>query len=452
MMGWRRWVLSACCWCAACATWAGDASHKEAVSLQVQDADVRGVLQGLAELYPFNILMSDAVKGRVSLRLEAVPWRQAVEWVAQSQGLAWRWQGDTVWIGTPEEMVSRDTLRLQAALALEAVEPLRTQGFRLQYAKATDIVTQLLPPGDKTGAAPRMLSARGSAMAEPRSNHVFVTDTDARLQRVTALIAQVDIPVRQVMIEARIVEAEDSFGKALGVRLGAGVPDFRLGNRTQARLGPNYGSLTTVEGETPSAPFVNLPANPSSAAAATVALSLFSPAASRFLNLEISALESDGKGRIVSSPRVVTADQVKALIEQGTEFPYQTATASGATAIAFRKANLKLEVTPRITPEGHVVLDLSINKDSRGETTTSGIAINTKHVQTQVLIENGGTVVIGGIFEHVEREELHRVPGLGRLPMLGALFRSRQTVFSKSELLVFITPRVLHTHRAEVGG
>ena len=289
-------------------------------------------------------------------------------------------------------------------------------------------------------------------MAEPRSNHVFVTDTDSRLQRVAALIAQVDIPVRQVMIEARIVEAEDSFGKALGVRLGAGVPDFRVGGRTQARLGTNYGSLTPVEGGAPTAPFVNLPANPNSAAAATVALSLFSPAASRFLNLEISALEADGKGRIVSSPRVVTADQVKALIEQGTEFPYQTATASGATAIAFRKANLKLEVTPRITPEGHVVLDLSINKDSRGETTTSGIAINTKHVQTQVLIENGGTVVIGGIFEHVERQELHQVPGLGRLPVLGALFRSRQTVSSKSELLVFITPRVLHTHRAEVGG
>jgi type IV pilus assembly protein PilQ len=420
------------------------------VSLEVQDADIRGVLQGLAAVHPFNLLMSDAVKGRVSLRLSSVPWRQAVEWVAQSQGLAWRWQGDTVWIGTSEEMVARDTQRLQAALALEALEPLHTQGFRLQYAKATDIVTQLLPPGDKTGASPRMLSARGSAMAEPRSNHVFVTDTPDRLQRVAALIAQVDIPVRQVMIEARIIEADDSFGKALGVRLGAGLPDLRLGGSTLARVAPNYSALSSGPGA--SAPFVNLPANPSTAAAATVALSLFSPSASRFLNLEISALEADGKGRIVSSPRVVTADQVKALIEQGTEFPYQTATSSGATAIAFRKANLKLEVTPRITPEGHVVMDLSINKDSRGETTTSGIAINTKHVQTQVLIENGGTVVIGGIFEHIERQELHKVPGLGDWPVLGALFRSRQTVSSKSELLVFITPRVLHTQRADLGG
>ena len=214
----------------------------------------------------------------------------------------------------------------------------------------------------------------------------------------------------------------------------------------------NAQSPNTSTSYIPDSQFVNLPANPPSAQAASYALSLFSPNASRFLALEISALESDGKGRIVSSPRVVTADQVKALIEQGTEFPYQTATSSGATAIAFRKANLKLEVTPRITPEGHVVLDLSINKDSRGETTTSGIAINTKHVQTQVLIENGGTVVIGGIFEHVQREELHQVPGLGRIPLLGALFRSKQMVSSKSELLVFITPRVLQTHRAEAGG
>lgn len=449
MNHWWGVLVGGCCWGMVLATEVGP---EKPVSLQVQDADIRGVLQGLADAHPFNLLMSEAVKGRVSVRLADVSGRQAVEWVAQSQGLAWRWQGDTVWVGTQEEMVSRDTMRLQAALALEAVEPLRTQGFRLQYAKATDIVTQLLPPGDKTGTAPRMLSARGSAMAEPRSNHVFVTDTDARLQRVADLIAQVDIPVRQVMIEARIVEADDSFGKALGVRLGGGIPDVRLGGSTQARVAPTFGALSSQDGAVLGAPFVNLPANPNSAAAATVALSLFSPAASRFLNLEVSALEADGKGRIVSSPRVVTADQVKALIEQGTEFPYQTATSSGATAIAFRKANLKLEVTPRITPEGHVVLDLSINKDSRGETTTSGIAINTKHVQTQVLIENGGTVVIGGIFEHVQREELHQVPGLGRIPVLGALFRSKQMVSSKSELLVFITPRVLHSHRAEAGG
>src|SRR5690606_2003385 len=190
-------------------------------------------------------------------------------------------------------------------------------------------------------------------------------------------------------------------------------------------------------------PLVNLPALPSGAQAATSALSLFSPTASRFLALEISALESDGKGRVVSSPRVVTADQVKALIEQGTEFPYQTATSSGATAIAFRKANLKLEVTPQITPEGNIILDLDVNKDTRGETTIDGIAIDTKHVQTQVLVENGGTVVIGGIFERTERTQIRKVPLLGDLPGVGNLFKSRDMLDERSELLIFITPRVL---------
>ncbi|MCY1370918.1 Type IV pilus biogenesis and competence protein PilQ [compost metagenome] len=190
--------------------------------------------------------------------------------------------------------------------------------------------------------------------------------------------------------------------------------------------------------------FVNLPSSGAGGfAPAAFALSLFSSAANRFLNLEISALEADGRGKIVSSPRVVTADQVKALIEQGTEFPYQTATSSGATAVAFRKANLKLEVTPQITPEGSIILDVDINKDSRGETTAAGIAINTKHVQTQVLIENGGTVVIGGIFEQNETEDVTKVPLFGDIPVVGNLFKNKNKTANKSELLIFITPRTI---------
>jgi type IV pilus assembly protein PilQ len=189
---------------------------------------------------------------------------------------------------------------------------------------------------------------------------------------------------------------------------------------------------------------VNLPSRGAGGfAPAAFAVSLFSSAANRFLNLEISALEADGRGKIVSSPRVVTADQVKALIEQGTEFPYQTATASGATALSFRKANLKLEVTPQITPEGNIILDVDVNKDSRGETTAAGIAINTKHVQTQVLVENGGTVVIGGIFEMTEIDDTTKVPLLGDIPVMGALFRNKSKTANKSELLIFITPRVI---------
>jgi len=235
------------------------------------------------------------------------------------------------------------------------------------------------------------------------------------------------------------------------VRLGGGVRDFSAGsangNPVRGNFGSNYGAVTTGPSLT-SAPFVNLPALPPSGQAASYALSLFSPNASRFLALEISALESDGKGRVVSSPRVVTADQVKALIEQGTEFPYQTATSSGATAIAFRKANLKLEVTPQITPEGNIILDLDVNKDTRGETTSEGIAIDTKHVQTQVLVENGGTVVIGGIFELTETNDESRIPVLGEVPVLGALFRNRERVANKTEMLVFITPKMITDRNA----
>ena len=267
-----------------------------------------------------------------------------------------------------------------------------------------------------------------------------------------------DIAVRQVLIEARIVEASDSFGKSLGVRLGGsdlrgvkgGDAGYGVGGNNRVALGGTYNAVSATTRETSGSldtnntTFVNLPAlgvggyNP-----ATFAISLFSSAANRFLNLELQALEADGKGKLVSSPRIVTADQTKALIEQGTEFPYQQATSSGATSVAFRKANLKLEVTPQITPEGSIILDLDINKDSRGETTAAGIAINTKHIKTQVLVENGGTVVIGGIFELTESDTESKVPVLGDIPGFGNLFKSKTRNTSKSELLVFITPKMI---------
>jgi type IV pilus assembly protein PilQ len=312
-------------------------------------------------------------------------------------------------------------------------------------------------------------------IAEVRTNQLFVTDIASKLEQVQALIAKVDVPVRQVLIEARIVEADDTFGRALGVKLGGndlrglqgGVPGYSVGGGNYLTFGNNYSSLATQTGQgiasgqggssqggagTFSDPtFVSLPANTTTigTAAATFALSLFSPSANRFLNLELSALEADGKGKLVSSPRIVTADQTKALIEQGTEFPYQQATASGATAVAFRRATLKLEVTPQITPEGNIILDLDVSKDSRGETTTAGIAINTKHIRTQVLVENGGTVVIGGIFELTETENEARVPVLGELPGVGVLFRNRQRTANKQEMLVFITPKMITDRVAE---
>ncbi|WP_157084921.1 type IV pilus secretin PilQ [Hydrogenophaga palleronii] len=430
----------------------GQGYNGEKLSLNFQNIEVRSLLQVIADFTNFNIVTSDSVTGAVTLRLKDVPWDQALDIILQAKGLGMRKSGNVLWIAPKDEIAAREKQELESKVSTESLETLRTQGFQMNYAKAADIAAQLTSAGSGgtgsggSGTNARILSPRGSVISEPRTNQLFVTDIPSRLEQVQDLISKLDIPIRQVMIEARIVEADDTFGKSLGVRLGGGATGFSVGsangNPIRGNFGSTYGAVTTSPTLT-SAPFVNLPANPSNAQAASYALALFNPSMSRFLSLEISALESDGKGRIVSSPRVVTADQVKALIEQGTEFPYQTATSSGATAIAFRKANLKLEVTPQITPEGNIILDLDINKDSRGESTPDGIAINTKHVQTQVLVENGGTVVIGGIFEQTERDEVNKVPLLGDIPAVGNLFKSRNRIANKSELLIFITPRVL---------
>jgi type IV pilus assembly protein PilQ len=298
-------------------------------------------------------------------------------------------------------------------------------------------------------------------LAEARTNQIFVSDVPSRLAQVAELIQKLDVPVRQVLIEARIVEATDTFGKSLGVKLGGGAfnshnaigpnPIVTPAVTTGTPFGTIVTSAATATQTVTSSNFVNLPSTGVSGngnAPGTFAISLFNATFSRMLNLEISALEADGKGKVVSSPRVVTADQTKALIEQGTELPYQVATSSGATSIAFRKANLKLEVTPQITPEGNIILSLDVNKDTVGQATTAGFAINTKHVQTEVLVENGGTVVIGGIFELTETNDESRIPVLGEVPYVGALFRTRTRVANKTEMLVFITPKMITDRNA----
>jgi type IV pilus assembly protein PilQ len=344
---------------------------------------------------------------------------------------------------------------LESIAAVQGLEPLRTQSFQINYAKATELATQLSAAGSGAGAA-RILSARGSVIAEPRTNQLFVTDIPSKLEQVQQLISKLDIAVRQVLIEARIVEASDTFGKSLGVRLGGsdlraqngGDGGYSIGGENRVAFGNTLSDVVAASGASGSVAaagsMVNLPAvGQGGYGAATFAVSLFSAAANRFLNLEISALEADGKGKVVSSPRVVTADQVKAIIEQGTELPYQVASSSGATSLAFRKANLKLEVTPQITPEGNVILELDVTKDTVGQSTSAGFAINTKHIKTQVLVENGGTVVIGGIFEETVSENETKVPFFGDLPVLGYLFKSKGKVSNKQEMLVFITPKAL---------
>lgn len=417
----------------------------EKLSLNFQNIEVRSLLQVIADFTSFNVVTSDSVSGSVTLRLKDVPWDQALDIILQAKGLDKRKNGNVLWIAPKDEIAAREKQTLEALASTESLESLRTQGFQMNYAKAADIAAQLTASAANSGGSgntARILSSRGSVISEPRTNQLFVTDIPSRLDQVQTLISKLDIPIRQVLIEARIVEADDRFGRSLGVRLGGSNLGDIGGGRNRIGFGSTYSAAAPGVGN---GTFVNLPSSGQSGfPAATFAVSLFDAFnTSRFLNLEISALEADGRGKIVSSPRVVTADQVKALIEQGTEFPYQTATSSGATAVAFRKANLKLEVTPQITPEGSIILDVSVNKDSRGETTDQGIAINTKRVETQVLVENGGTVVIGGIFELAESEDVSKVPMLGDIPVVGNLFKNKRRISNKSELLIFITPRVI---------
>ncbi|MDF1483764.1 type IV pilus secretin PilQ [Ramlibacter sp. H39-3-26] len=433
----------------------------EKLSLNFQNIDVRSLLQVIADFTNFNIITSDSVNGALTLRLKDVPWDQALQIIMDAKGLGMKKTGTVLWIAPKDEIDARTKKDYEAAIAIEKLEPLRTQSFQLNYAKAGDMIKQLNgtgtgQSGGSSGTNARFLSDRGTVIAEPRTNQLFVSDTATKLEEIRQLLAKLDVPVRQVLIEARIVEASDTFGRSLGVRLGGtdlraqngGDAGYRVSGNNRIAFGTSYSNAIATSGAggtvNTAGSFVNLPAvSQGGADPASFAVSIFNSAANRFLNLEISALEADGKGRIVSSPRVITADQTKALIEQGTEFPYQQATSSGATSIAFRKANLKLEVTPQITPEGNIILDLDINKDSKGEETTQGVAINTKHIQTQVLVENGGTVVIGGIFELTESENENKVPLLGDIPAVGNLFKSRSRSSNKQEMLVFITPKMI---------
>jgi len=414
----------------------------EKMSLNFQHIELRALLQVIADFTRINIIASDAVSGATTVRLINVPWDQALDIVLQTKGMSSRRLGNVIWVAPKDEWLQREKQALENQNTLQALAPLQHLAITLQYAKAGDVAQRLNPA---TPGSARWLSSRGVLLAEPRTNQLFITDVPAQTRIIQTLIAKLDVPVRQVMIEARIVEADDQFGKSLGVRLGGGfaAPVSVQGAPLLANVGGtvNPTSVGVVGGN-----MVNLPAGAAGQTLntpASVAVSLFNAAADKFLNLEISALEADGKGKVVSSPRVVTADQTKALIEQGTELPYQLATASGATAVSFRKANLKLEVTPQITPDGRLILDVDVNKDSVGTLTPSGYSINTKHVKTQVLVENGGTVVIGGIFEQSDKDDEARVPALGEVPILGWLFKNQQRVSRKTELLVFITPRVI---------
>ncbi len=453
----------------------------EKITFNFQNVEVRAALQAIADISGLNIITSDSVSGNLTMHLKEVPWDQALDVVLRAKGLDMRKNGTVLWIAPKEELLSKEKLELQQKADIAELEPLKSEIFQLNYQKVDSfrMVFGLggggagSTPGAAPGGAPggggagdggssnqnRILSKRGSAIIDTRSNQLFVTDIASKLDDIRRLIAKTDIPAKQVLIEARLVEAQDGFSRNLGAKLGfadlrglrGGDAGYQVRGNERIAIGGNLTGVGQVTRQTPdegdgytNTTMINLPAaGIAGNDPATLAASLFSAAANRFLNLELSALEADGRGKIISSPRVVTEDKHAALIEQGVELPYLEASSSGATSVSFRKANLKLEVTPQITPDGNVVLEVNVNKDSKGEESRAGFAINTQHVQTKVMVENGGTVVLGGIYQQTETNNEHKVPLLGDLPVVGYLFKTSARATSKTELLVFITPKII---------
>jgi type IV pilus assembly protein PilQ len=416
----------------------GDLAPKH-MSLNVQNIDLRALLQVFARFAHINIVASDRVKGSITVDLRDLSWQQALDVVLQSKGLASRRIGKVLWVAPQEELARRQQLEQTLSAAQVQQETLQGELFQLNYQKA-ETLRKLLHIGDdgrsKPNASSSLLSARGSAIVDARTNQLLITDTAEALARVRTLIGKIDIASRQVLIQAYIVEANHQFSRNLGVRLG-----FATGNHGTTADPASGGPAADSHRNTGA---LDLPARALAGLnAGQLALSLFNPSAGRFLSLELSALEADGRGRVVSSPRVVTADQQAALIEQGEEIPYQQAAGRGVTAISFKKANLKLQVTPQITPDDQIILNVDINKDSRGMATPGGLAINTKHIKTQVQVENDGTVVIGGIYTETVADNTAKVPLLGDLPVLGALFRNTEKLHDKTELLIFLTPKIV---------
>ncbi|KVQ92242.1 secretin [Burkholderia ubonensis] len=413
----------------------GDADDDRRISLNLHGVSLAAAFDAFARFTGLNIIVSEQVRGTVSLRLNHVRWRNAFDTLLDTHGLAMSRRDNVIWITPAAELAARERERFEAHARAADLEPLASRTFVLHYPRAQDVQRLL------TGAAgQRLLSKRGAAAADSRTNQLFVTDLAPRIAQIAGLIDAIDRPSRQVRIEARIVEGEQGFSRNLGARLAL---------RAQERAAAGDGAAFTAGTRNA----LDLAARPLGGFdAATAGFTLFAAPLSRVLDVELSALEAQGRGQIVSSPRVVTADRAKAIVEQGAELPYQAKVGNGVSGVQFRRATLKLEVEPQITPDGRVVLDLDVTKDGVGEPTAAGPAIHTKHVQTRVEVEDGGTVAIGGIYEQLRRDDVTRVPLLGKIPILGALFRHRAQRDQRSELVVFITPTVVGARCDAAGG
>jgi type IV pilus assembly protein PilQ len=454
----------------------------EKLSLNFQNIEVRSVLQVIADFTGLNIITSDSVTGNLTLRLKDVPWDQALEIIMQSKGLDKRKNGNVIFVAPSEELAAKEKAELTAQQEKEGLESIRTESFTLKYLKAADFKT-ILNGGVSSASGGggggqrmrnRVLSERGTVNHDTRTNTLFVQDTAKKLEEIQAMISRVDVPIKQVMIESRLVIADDKYSKDLGARLGitqTGRPGRTvatmggsLGNRpttvtaTGITQGQQNGTIQTALTDTIFySPSTNTNSMLTSANGApdlmsnlavansmgSFAYSIYNVAAGLLLNLELSAMEKDERGKIVSSPRVITANQNKAKIAQGTEIPYQAATSSGATNVQFKSAALSLEVTPQITPDEKIIMELDIKKDRVGAIFSGVPSIDTQNITTQVLVGNGETAVLGGIFEMAERNDVDKVPFFGDLPVLGHLFKRTMRQSDKTELLIFITPRIV---------
>jgi len=428
----------------------------ERLTLNFQDIDVRAVLQLLADTSGQNIVVSDTVKGRVTLRLQNVPWDQALDIVLRTKGLDMRRKDNVILVAPQAEIAAREKAELAAQKDIQELAPLRTEFLQVNYAKAADIAKLL-----KSGGGGSLLSSRGNVSIDERTNTLLVQDTAEQLEQIRAMVATLDIPVRQVLIESRIVIVSDDFSRDLGVRWGVTRVSDDLGDlmavsgsaqATDTIMGSALDNLANTGSPYPvQVPFgnfdrynVNMPvSNP----AGRIALAILD-FDDYLIDLELSAAQAEGKGKIVSSPRVITANQREAVIEQGVEVPYQESASSGATTTQFKKAVLSLKVTPQITPDDRVILDLEVNKDSVGQlvpSATGGFvpSIDTRSITTQVLVNDGQTVVLGGIMETEERESEKKIPWLGDIPGVGNLFKTKGRSNNRDELLIFVTPKIL---------
>jgi type IV pilus assembly protein PilQ len=414
----------------------GTGYNGEKLTLNFQAVEVRALLQVIADFTGLNIVASDTVGGNLTLRLKDVPWDQALDIILQAKGLTKRKNGNVVLIAPADEVATKEKLALEALAQSTELEPLRTESFVLSYAKAIDVQALL------TGKDQKLLSKRGSATVDARTNAVFVQDVPTRLEEVRRLLTQLDIPVRQVQIEARVVIADDRFGRELGARFGAGAG--LSSNGRNVGIGGNLsGSSAIASGRDPGVGGLNVNL-PVSGAAGTLAMTFLNLGNGNVVNLELSALEADRRGKVVSSPRLITADKRKAYILQGKEIPFLTQATSGGTTVAYKQVVLSLEVTPQITPDDKILMELLVKKDSIGERLSTGdISIDKKEISTLIVVDNGDTAVLGGVYEQTTRTDVTKVPFLGDIPFVGNLFKITTKSDDKTELLIFITPRIV---------